>query len=342
MGETSSPRPARAIPARILGLGEWTGGRVVPSRELLETAMPDRDPDRMAQRIGIRERRWAEPGTAVSEMAAEALAAALADAGLEPHDLTRILVTCSTGGDLLIPGAAVDVAHRLGIGDARVDAFDLANSCAGYMSGFELAARAVATGDGPLAVVAVEQFSRFIREAEPRCYVIFGDAAVATVLGPSEPTEPNDDAALVGWGFKILSAPGERIEVRHGGRTGQREFIDFGTLSSDTLTEQALASLEVAVADALARAGLTMAEVDWVLPHQPNGEMLARFAARLGTDTDKMFPIVDRYGSVGVAAVPLSLHALHRSGRARPGQHVLMASVGSGTVAGALVYRWGR
>jgi 3-oxoacyl-[acyl-carrier-protein] synthase-3 len=332
VSQKSHPHAPLAI--RIMGTGQWSGGREVPTAELLAQAMPGRDPARMTARIGIESRRWANSETTIADMGAEALRAALEDAGTPPSDLCRVIVTCSTGGDLLIPGAAVDVAHQLGIGDRAIDAFDLSNSCAGYMSGFNMAARAVATGDGPIALISVEQFSRFIRPEEPRCYVIFGDAAVATVLGPS-----SDDAALMGAGFKILSAPGERIEVRHGGRTGRREYIDFAALSSDALTEQALAALEVAVQVALDQAGLGVDDLDWVLPHQPNGEMLARFAVRLGVSEDRMVPIVDRAGSIGVAAVPLSLHTLRRSGRLGRGQHILMASVGSGTVAGALVYR---
>lgn len=332
VSQKSQSRSPLAI--RIMGTGRWTGGREVLSTDLLAEAMPDRDPERMAARIGIVSRRWADPDTTIADMGAEALRAALSDAGLPASDLHRVIVTCSTGGDLLIPGAAIDVAHQLGIGDRSLDAFDLSNSCAGFMSAFNMASRCVVTGDGPSAIIAVEQFSRFIRREEPRCYVIFGDAAVATVIGPSP-----GPAALLGAGFKILSAPGERIEVRHGGRTGQREFIDFGSLSSDVLTEQALASLQAAVQVALQQAGLRVQDLDWVLPHQPNGEMLARFAARLGVSEERMVPIVDRAGSVGVAAVPLSLDELRRSGRLEPGQHVLMASVGSGTVAGALVFR---
>ncbi len=333
--EPGSDRPRfAAVRASIAGTGRWEGGRKVTSREVLATAMPDRDPQRMADRLGIEHRYWAPDEVSVAEMGADAVRAALADASLPATSLSRIIVACSTGGDLLIPGASVDVADRLGLGQAAIDTFDVANSCAGFMSGFDMAARAVATRAGPIAIVAVEQFSRFIRPDEPRCYVIFGDAAVATVLAPS----PGDEA-LVGWGFKIVAAPGERIEVAHGGRTGRREFIDFADLSSDALTEQALGALTDAVQTAVARADLELGRIDWVLPHQPNGEMLGHFARRLGVESARMVPIVNDFGSVGVAAVPLSLDRLRRSGRLRPGQHVLMASVGSGTVAGALVYR---
>ena len=331
---TATHRAAKPLAVKILGTGRWAGGRRVTSPEVLATAMPDRDPNRMAARLGIEHRIWAEDGTTLAQMGADALRHALEDAGLPASVLSRIIVACSTGGDLLIPNAAIDIAEQVGLGHGQIDTFDVANSCAGFMSSFDIASRAVATGSGPIAIIAVEQFSRFIRPDEPRCYVIFGDAAVATVLGAA-----SNDEALVGWGFKIVASPGERIEVRHGGRTGQREFIDFADLSSDALTEQALGSLTEAVAAAVDTAGLTLDDIDWVLPHQPNGEMVGHFAARLGLAEERMIPIVGDFGSVGVVAVPLSLDRLRRSGRLRAGQHVLMASVGSGTVAGALVYR---
>lgn len=298
--------------------------------------MPERDSARLQARIGIHERRWAEPETTIAEMAASALTDALERAGLDATVLRRIIVTCSTGGDLLIPCAAIDVAHRVGLREHPVDTFDLANSCGGFISAMDLASRAVATGDGPVAVIAVEQFSRFIRPEEPRCYVIFGDAAIATIVGPAE-----TDEAFAGCGFSAVTSPDRRIDVFHPARTGKPEFIDFRDLDSEFLTNQALGALTGAVGTALERAQISIDDLSWVLPHQPNGEMLGRFADRLGIARDRLVPILEDHGSIGVAAVPVSLHTLLTSGRVAAGDHILLASVGSGTVAGALVYRVG-
>ncbi|MEQ9503310.1 MAG: 3-oxoacyl-[acyl-carrier-protein] synthase III C-terminal domain-containing protein [Deltaproteobacteria bacterium] len=320
------------IPARIRSTGRWRGGRTVPTRELVERAMPDRDPERIEARVGISSRRWAAPETTIAQMGAAALSEALERADLPPEALGRIVLTCSTGGDLLIPCAAVDVAHRLGLRDHALDTFDLANSCNGFISALDLTARSASST--VTAILAVEQFSRFVREEEPRCFVIFGDAAVAAILDGDA-----GDGGIAATSFRTVTSPDRRIDVPHPARTHERAFIDFRDLDSDFLTGQALDAMGRAMQDALARAEITLPEVDWVLTHQPNAEMVERFRSHFDVAKERMVPITSDNGSIGSAAVPMSLDALHRSGRLASGQHVLMASVGSGTVAGAVVYR---
>src|SRR5207244_2597562 len=133
--------------------------RPVDTRSLLAEAMPGRDPEEMARRVGIRTRYWLGEGESAASLATAALRRALDAAGLDARDLRRIVLCTSTGGDHMIPATAVDVAAALGL-DRACDAFDVANSCVSFLTGLDLAARSVATGLGPVGVVAVETFSR--------------------------------------------------------------------------------------------------------------------------------------------------------------------------------------
>src|SRR6202044_3554236 len=103
-------------------------------------------------------------------------------AGLAPEALRRIILVTSSGGDVIGPATANAVVHALGLDD-RCDAFDLNNACMGFLTAFDLAARCVATGLGPVGVVAAEMASRFIRPDAARPYFVLGDAAAAAVLG---------------------------------------------------------------------------------------------------------------------------------------------------------------
>src|SRR5207302_8234747 len=118
-------------------------------------------------RIGIQHRQWLGEGETAAGLAAQAVGRALEAADIAPSQLRRIVLVTSTGGDQMIPATAHGVADALGI-DGECDAFDLNNACAGFLTGFDVAARSVVTGVGPTVVVAIETFSRKISPAGRR------------------------------------------------------------------------------------------------------------------------------------------------------------------------------
>ena len=330
------------IPARILGTGSYLTGRRISTRELCERAVPDRDPELMQQRIGISNRYWVEPGVTAAETATEALSRALQRAGIEASDLSRIIFVSSTGGDSLIPGTAHHVCQRLGLDDT-CDAFDINNSCAGFLTGLDTAARAVATGMGPVGVVAGEIFSRYLPVEKPRPYLVMGDAAGAAVIAPGE-----GRARLLA--SHLRSALDMRLEVTMA-HPGLLEHTEHKTSNGDTflrfdasykaLTDSALHALEESSRAVLESAGMSLDDVAWFLPHQPNGRMLDIILERMGVSPERTEAVVDEIGSVGAASIPVSLDQLMRNGRVRAGDHILMTAVGAGTGYGALLFQVG-
>ena len=129
-----------------------------------------------------------------------------------------------------------------------------------------------------------------------------------------------------------------RMTTSHPGIAHSPQHIDF-TPSSAELTDSAFDALSRSAAAVLAEAGFTRGEVAHWLPHQPNGEMLARIVLSLGIAPERLTPVVEEIGSVGAAAVPYSLDRLLGSGRVRAGDLLLMAGVGSGTGYGAILWR---
>ena len=178
---------ALMISARILGTATVLPGIPVTNDEVAG-AVPGIDAAWIEARTGIRTRHWADPGASVGALAAEALRGALDDAGVAAEDLRRILFVTSTGGEHLIPTMASDVIDALGL-HGTCDGLDLNNSCVGFLSAIDLGARLAATGLSPVGVVVAEPFSRCITPADPRPYVIFGDAFAAAVIGPGRPGE---------------------------------------------------------------------------------------------------------------------------------------------------------
>lgn len=337
---------ASLIPVRILGTGSVLPGRMVTTAEVCERAYPGRDPADLVARTGIQTRYWADEGTTHASLAADAMRRALASAGMQASDLVRLIQVNCTGGDTLLPATANAVGDALGL-HGSCDCIDLNNACTGFLSAFDLAARSVATGLHPVGVVVSELWSRHLDPSDPRSYVVFGDAGAAVVLGPGRANaHPHAHAnAHVNEGLRSswLRNDGRlrgSVTLAHAGLTHEPEIVRFG-VSNKQITQEATAAILQSARTALTLAGVTMDDIAWVLPHQPNGRMFDMLAAELGIPAHKQLRVVGEIGSVGAASIPLSLDRLWRSGKLREGDLLLMVAVGSGISYGAMVYQLG-
>ncbi len=318
----------------IAGTASTLPGPALKTEVVARAAFADRDPAELEAKTGISARHWADPATPLADIAAGVVKEALKDASLPARDLSRIIVANCTGAEFAFPGAANRVAHALGL-TGECDAFDVNNACMGFLTALDLGARSVATGMGPVAVVSIELCSRHIRAQDPRPYLVFGDGAGAAILLPS-----SDGSGVVATHLGNDGSLGGNAILRNPSLTGKAEYIEFPR-SNRHMTEIALAKVKAATDAVLKRAELRLADIDWVLPHQPNGSMLDKMIETLGVDPAKTIKIVHEVGSVGSASIPISLDRLRRTHGLQAGQHILMVGVGSGVSYGATIYRVG-
>jgi 3-oxoacyl-(acyl-carrier-protein) synthase III len=298
--------------------------------------MPDRPVAEVLARTGILRRYVAGPEVTFASQAVAAVRAALDEAGMAPAALRRLIFVSSTGGDVNLPANANAVIDGLGVADS-LDCFDLNNACVGFLTGLDLAARCVATGLGPVAVVSSELGSRHIAPTDPRPYVVFGDAAAAAIV---RATPAGGAAALLASAFGNHGGARDTVTMAHGSLTGRRETIRFGR-SNRAIGELALAGLRASSERALAAAGLAWDAVDHFVLHQPNGSLLAEILAAFAIDPGRVVTIVDEVGNVGSASAAVGLDWLRRRRTIRAGETILLFGVGAGLSHGALVYRAG-
>jgi 3-oxoacyl-(acyl-carrier-protein) synthase III len=322
------------IPVRIAGTGSFQPGPAYRTVDLAARVTPPRDPAEVVVRTGIQSRHFAPPRVRAVDLAAEALTAALAAAGLRPEALRRLFFVSSVGGDQIAPANANLIAAQLGLAGS-CDAFDLNNACMGFLTALDLGARSVATGSGPVGIVAVELLSRYTTPDDPRPYLVLADAVAAAVLEPARAGE----GVLASW-LRNDGMAGGDIVLANAGLTGRRETFQFAS-SNRQIHEHAVTAIRRSAAAVLSEAGIGLDAVQWVLPHQPNGSMLAAIMRELALDPSRVVQIVDEIGSVGSASIATSLDRLLRSGRVRPGDHLLMVGVGAGISYGAMLLRMG-
>jgi 3-oxoacyl-(acyl-carrier-protein) synthase III len=325
---------APELSVRILGTATVLPGPPRTTADIAAALRVPRDPIECEHKTGIRTRHWAEPGALASSLAAEAVRGALAAAGIPATALRRIIVAHSGFADLTFPALGNQIAAALGLAGS-CDAFDLNNACMGFLTAFDLAARSIATGLGPVAVVAVELPSRAISPDDHRPYLVFGDAAAAAILGAGRPGE-----GVIASAFGNDGTHPPDVFADHAAVTGRPPRIHFRQTSSE-IFHIAFHALITGIEAVLGRAGIGMWDVEWVLPHQPNGAMLDRILDAFCLDPARVVRVVDEIGSVGAASIPVSLDRLLRTRPVRPGDRILMAGIGAGIARGAVLYRVG-
>lgn len=320
------------ISAAIRGTGSVPAGEVVDNATLLSRTALDWTPEQLEARTGIRSRRFLPRDVPLARVGAQAARLALADAGIPPLELRRLIFVNSTGGDFIAPATANAVLRELGLSDT-CDAFDLNNSCTSFLTGLDVAFRTVATGLGPVCVVSAEGLSRYIRPDYPRPYLVLADATGAAVVDRAR-----GRGGVLGSSFGNDPAHLESVYMAHPGLTGHAELMTFNEPNAE-IVASTMGALQRCSARALDACGLTIGDVDWVVPHQPNGVMLGLMMQRLGIPEGRVIPVVADLGSPASASLAVGLDVLRRSGRLLAGQTLLLLAVGAGMSYGAMVIR---
>ena len=321
--------------ARIIGTGSYLPPRRLTNNdlaaELAQRGLETSD-EWIVERTGIRARHFAEPDVTSSDLALEASRKAIEAAGIEASDIDLIIVATSTP-DMVFPSTAAILQHKLGISNG-CPAFDVQAVCSGFVYALTVADAMIQTGAAKrVLVVGSEVFSRILDFNDRTTCVLFGDGAGAVVLEASdEPgilaTELHADGSHVG----ILCVPGN---------------VSGGNVLGDPLLKmdgQAVFKLAVSVLDkaarsALEKAGLTDADIDWLIPHQANIRIMQSTARKLKLSMDKVVVTVDQHGNTSAASIPLALDHGVRSGQVKKGQTVLLEGVGGGFTWGAVLLK---
>ena len=279
----------------------------------------------IVSRTGIHERRIAEPGMPLCELAAEAGRRALARAQVEPPDVDLILVATSSS-DSVVPNTAPLVADLLGAGAAL--AADVGAACSGWVAALSLAAGQLESGRARTAlVIGAEIMSRLLDPEDRITAPLFGDGAGAVVM-QAAPIE----GAIGSFVFGSDASGADSIVIR---REENRVRMD----GIDTF-KHAVRRLSDATIDALGTSGRTIDEIDMFVYHQANARILRAVGQRLALPADRVLDVVGRYGNTSAASVPIALADAEQAGRLRHGAAVLIAAFGAGYVWGAGILEW--
>lgn len=320
--------------SRITGTGSFLPPRRLTNAALVaELAVQgvETSDDWIVERTGIRARHYADDGIYSSDLALEACKSALQAAGLNPQDIDLIIVATSTP-DMVFPSTACILQNKLGANGGA--AFDVQAVCSGFIYALTVADAMIRTGSAQRAlVVGAEVFSRILDFKDRTTCVLFGDGAGAVVLEASNtPGILASDLHADGKHVGILCVPGH---------------VSNGHILGDPLLKmdgQAVFKLAVSVLDeaaraTLAKANLTEADIDWLIPHQANIRIMQSTARKLKMSMDKVVVTVDQHGNTSAASIPLALDTAVRQGKVQAGDTLMLEGVGGGFTWGAVLLK---
>jgi 3-oxoacyl-[acyl-carrier-protein] synthase-3 len=304
--------------ATILGSGACVPSRIIENDYFSQELGLDTTKEWIESRIGIRERRWAVDES-TTDLAVGAAQSALDRAGLDASDIDVVIVATSSP-DFSMPSTACLVQGRLGAENAF--GLDVVNACSGFVYALDLATRYLQDGSLENAlVIGVDRGSRLIDPTDRSAAVFFGDGAGAVVV------------SSCGSGRTLASA-------MHSRGTSVPLYAPVGgtvRMDGKAVWNFATEVLPSTMRELCDQAGIEVDDVDLLIPHQANRNILAAAANELGFPLDRVVMNIDRFGNTLAGSIPIALDETLLGGRAKPGDKVAMIGFGAGLAWGGIL-----
>ena len=334
-----SETPARAAGSGqprgivILGVAGYLPERVVTNAELVK-AFPEISEKYVEQVTGIRQRRWAAEDEKPSNLALKASLEAIRKSGIASKDIDAIVLSTTTP-DMAMPSTACILQDRLGL--RSIPAFDLNAACSGWLYAVSMAQGMILSGTARnVLTVGVDMQSRLLDESDRNAYFIFGDGAGAAIISAGTAGHRIRQIMLGadsrGLHMARREAPGYFITNGHG------DVDPWIRLDGSALFRLAADSFTTVIRDSITRAGWTLDETRWIIPHQANERILRAAAKRSGVPFDRFFINVGHVGNTSSASIPLALSEAEEG--LKPDDKLILCSVGAGMTTAAISVEW--
>jgi 3-oxoacyl-[acyl-carrier-protein] synthase-3 len=320
----------------IVSIGAYVPERIVTNDEM--STIVDTSDEWIAQRTGIRERRFAREDEYTSDMAIEATKVALERAELKPTDIDYILVATASP-DNVFPNTACWVQKGLGMGD--IPALDISTACAGFAYALELASSLVQTDAYKnVLVIGAEKLSSVTNFNDRGSCILFADGAGAAVVSMTEDKGTilcSRNGARFDYEALNIAAGGTRKPASHETVEKNEHTI---ALKGRTVYKFAVQKFQEMAIEACERGGISPDDISLVIPHQANSNIIESAMKRCGIGMDRVLVNIDRYGNTSSASIPIGFDEALSEGRIKRGDYVLLEAFGGGLSWGYNLIRW--
>jgi 3-oxoacyl-[acyl-carrier-protein] synthase-3 len=322
--------------AKIIGTGSYTPDKIITNIELEKTA--GTNDAWIKENLGINERHVASDSQYTSDLGFIAAQRAIQNSGLKKEDIELIIVATATP-DRLAPSTACIIQDKLQAYNSV--AFDISAVCSGFLFAMSTASQFIASGvyDNVL-VIGADTFSKII-DWKRRDSVFFGDGAGAAVL-----SHANHDEGFLA--FKLYSDGRGKLNFTIPGGGSEHPIsqdsldnnLRYFQMNGRAVYETGTKVLPQAIFKVLEDTGLSINDIDYMIPHQPSIKILQETAKIIGLPFEKVMTNMDKYANTSGGTIPILLDEVNRSGKLVPGKIILFAAVGSGWTWGASIIKW--
>ena len=318
----------------VAGCGSYLPERIVTNDELAKKV--DTSHEWIVQRTGINARHIAADNQKTSDLALAASLEALQNSGVSADDLDMIVLATATP-DETFPATATAVQAALGM--TRGAAFDVQAVCSGFVYATNVADNFIRLGQAEnVLVIGAETFSRILDWNDRSTCVLFGDGAGAMVLQGQDGNGNSGDRGILS---NCLHSDGRHHDLLYvDGGPSSTQSVGFLRMEGPEVFKHAVRNLASVCSEALAAAGLTEDDINWLVPHQANQRILSTTARKLKMSEDKIVMTVDHHANTSAASIPLALTEAVHDGRVTAGDVVVLEAMGGGFTWGASVIRW--
>jgi 3-oxoacyl-[acyl-carrier-protein] synthase-3 len=322
-------------PVRAAALGMYVPERIITNDDLAK--MVETSDEWIVQRTGIRTRRRVAENEYASDLAVRAVEDLLrAHPDVDVRTVDYILVS-STTPDYVYPSIAALVQDRMGI-PTRCGALDISAACAGFCAGLNLGAALIAANQARnVLLIATEALTRSVDYTDRATCVLFGDGAAAMLI-----VRDAERSALAGMDSGSDGSAGPALY-----RTATRSDIGDVRDESGLLRQVGrdvyrwvLENIPPAIDRILDRAGMSLDDIDWFIPHSANMRMIEALCKRIDFPIERTLTSIVEYGNTSAVSIPLALVPAVRNGTIVSGDRILMVGFGGGLVSAGAVLTW--
>lgn len=320
----------------MLGTGVAIPPKTLTNQDLEKIV--DTSDEWIRERTGMQVRHIVDDETQNSDLSAQAAMQALKDADMDAEEIDTLIVATVTG-DVTFPATACYVQDKIGAVNAA--AFDIQAACSGFLFGLSIADGFVGTGKSKnVLVIGCELLTRIVDWKDRSTCVLFGDAAGAAVLGPAN----GDGRGILGTFMKtdgrlahLLCMPGGG--TRYPAQVAISENLNTLKMRGPEVFRAAVTAMGDAAAHILETAGLTVDDVDLLIPHQANKRIIDATVRRMKIPPEKVYINVHEYGNTSSASIPVALNEAKEKGLLKPGDVCVMVAFGGGFTWGSVAVR---
>jgi 3-oxoacyl-[acyl-carrier-protein] synthase-3 len=325
--------------AYISAISHWVPEKILTNADLEK--MVDTSDEWIRSRTGISERHILEDGKASSDMGAEAVKLLLSYRNIDADEIDGIIVATVTP-DMFFPSTANLIQDKVKAKNAW--SFDISAACSGFIYALALGSQMIEAGKyKKIVVVGSDKMSAITNYRDRNTCVLFGDAAGAVLLEPSE----EEDIGVIDFLLHSDGTGADYLNLKAGGSkypaTVETVANDWHYIYQDgkTVFKFAVQKMADVAEQVLKRNSYTGKDVKLLVPHQANLRIIDAAVKRLGLKPDQVLINIDRYGNTTAATIPLALSEAYQKGKVSKDDLIVFATFGAGFTWASALVKWG-